>query len=422
MSKGQPEGDALRHVLLDATEALAASNGIEGVALRAVAVAAGKSTTAIFQHFGSKEGLLLASIEHALAKVAHWHDEWRASLGGLPLTREALAEVIAFYVQSQSTDSAARLCLETLFKSRQLPGVSGLLTEWDCMRRRFWEDLLSRSPYTHLAPILATYTAAEQGFAVSLSSEPRYALLLREAVLGLLDGCHGAHDPNQVTTPAIHWLEQNVVSPETLGGSDPKGTRGPVAAMERLIDRAAATIIEQGISGLNLRRLAAEVDVAPSLIVYHYGDFASFTRAAIWRAMMDDVPDYFDSSQGAAAGRGADRNWLADLERAVVAADGNHPAGFYVNYARILGQVSMLATRQPELRPLILQLRAIEGSGIHHASQTVWPRAFRLGRRTAASFAIWIKGQAILNEGLPPGSQATRASDALATLSILTGA
>ncbi|CAN5406632.1 hypothetical protein BH10PSE12_BH10PSE12_25470 [soil metagenome] len=411
-------GAGLRIALLEATEALIVTHGIEGVSLRAVSAAAGKSTTVIFQHFGGKEGLLLASVEHAIAKSRQRHDVLLVALDGLPQTAESLADAIAFYMLDQGRDPATRLYLEMLFKHRHLPEAAPLLRDRQATHRTFWGALLAGGRFARLAPLIATYSVAELGFAAALHREPGYALLLRETVLGLVEGCAGRLDPDRASVPLIAWMEERAFPREATDSQSP--VSAPAPAMQRLLDLAATMIIERGPAGLNLRRLATEANVAPSLIVYHYGDFASFVKAAIWRAIMHGLPIFLDTSQ-AATRPADDAAWLNDLTRATMPASDAGPAGFYVNYARILGQVGMLAHRQPEFLPLILQLRAIEGSGIHRASQTLWPARYRLGRANAAGFAIWIKGQAILNEALATGADSPGPDDVVNTLDNLVG-
>lgn len=399
----------LRDDLLAATEHAIATAGIENVSLRAVSAAVGKSTTVVFQNFGSKEGLLLAAAEVAVAKVTRQHADLRALLADMPQNPSDLASVIAFYVIEQSRDPANRLLLEALFKRRHLPQAAVLLQRWDAMRRAFWQARLEAGQFAALAPVIATYSIAEQGFACALSNNPGYAMLLRDTLTALFEGCEGTLDPDRGATPAIAWMAERA----TLPGPD--ATRSTVPAMERLLEHAAATILAEGVTGLNLRALAAAAGVAPSLIIYHYGDVASFTKAAIWRAMIEGLPRSLDATASAEPPRSD--GWRDELERATHPAGNGTPAGFYVNYARILGQLGLSASRDPDLLPLVLQLRAIEGVGIHRASHATWPPALRLGRANAAAFAIWIKGRAILNEALDPiGEAAETVAEAAAAL------
>ncbi|MGF7146718.1 AcrR family transcriptional regulator [Sphingomonas zeicaulis] len=384
----------LRADLISATLAAVATAGIDSLSLRAITATVGKSTTAVFQHFGGKDGLLLATMKDAVARSAAAHEALRAKLAGLPQTPDDLAAAIAFYILDQSRDPASRVCLELLFRHRQFPDAAPLLRDWDAMRRAFWHALLDDGPFAPLADVIATCSIIELGFASALGGEPGYALLLRGTLTALFECQAGTPVDRRASTAAIDWLMAGRFPDETM-------TAPPGAAMERLLDCAAATIIREGLAGLNVRRLASEAAVTPSLIVYHYGDFASFVNAAVWHAMMRGLPSMLNVDEPDARQPAADADrWRTELERATRPGEGDAPAGFYVNYARILGQLGMAAPRQPELVPLMLKLRVIEGLGIHRSSRLLWPDALKLGRPAAAGFAIWIKGRAILNEAL----------------------
>src|SRR5271163_2205174 len=70
MAKTQHERKAeTRRLLLDAAATLFAQHGIDAVSVDAVADAAGRTSGALYAHFGSKHGLLLALM-----------DEWSDSL------------------------------------------------------------------------------------------------------------------------------------------------------------------------------------------------------------------------------------------------------------------------------------------------------------------------------------------------------
>jgi len=62
-------GDATRQRLLDEAEAMFAERGYEGTSLRALVVAAEANIAAVNYHFRSKEGLLRAVVDRAMAPV-----------------------------------------------------------------------------------------------------------------------------------------------------------------------------------------------------------------------------------------------------------------------------------------------------------------------------------------------------------------
>lgn len=59
-----------REALLDAAATLFAERGVEGASIDAIAEAAGRTSGAVYDHFGSKDGLLFALLETWLDDVA----------------------------------------------------------------------------------------------------------------------------------------------------------------------------------------------------------------------------------------------------------------------------------------------------------------------------------------------------------------
>ena len=59
-----------RRALLDAAAALFAARGIEGASVDAVAAAAGRTSGAVYDHFGGKEGLVFALVEGWVDDIA----------------------------------------------------------------------------------------------------------------------------------------------------------------------------------------------------------------------------------------------------------------------------------------------------------------------------------------------------------------
>ena len=77
-----------RQALLDAAAELFAERGVEGASVDAVAEAAGRTSGAVYDHFGSKEGLLFALLEG-------WVDDVAAVTGAGLSTATSLEERMA---------------------------------------------------------------------------------------------------------------------------------------------------------------------------------------------------------------------------------------------------------------------------------------------------------------------------------------
>lgn len=70
MARQEDRRAQTRGALLDAAAALFAERGVEGASIDAIADAAGRTSGAVYDHFGSKEGLLFALLETWLDDVA----------------------------------------------------------------------------------------------------------------------------------------------------------------------------------------------------------------------------------------------------------------------------------------------------------------------------------------------------------------
>lgn len=77
-----------RRALLDAAAALFAERGVDGASIDAIAEAAGRTSGAIYDHFGGKEGLLFALLEG-------WVDDVAAVIGAELATASTLEERMA---------------------------------------------------------------------------------------------------------------------------------------------------------------------------------------------------------------------------------------------------------------------------------------------------------------------------------------
>lgn len=77
-----------RKALLDAAASLFAARGVEGASIDAIAEAAGRTSGAVYDHFGGKEGVLFALLEG-------WVDDVAAVIGAELATATTLEEQMA---------------------------------------------------------------------------------------------------------------------------------------------------------------------------------------------------------------------------------------------------------------------------------------------------------------------------------------
>lgn len=400
----------IRNALFSAAGEAMAQHGVEGLSLRSLTASVGKSTSLVFQQFGGKDGLLRETMGAMFERDRDFHNRFFGSLAGLELSEGLLSEVIQEYIRQRSSDITARAWLEAVYKSHQFPDIKPLVREWHLCRSGFWARLLEHTSFAALGSALPSYLVAEEAFASALLGRMDYTLLLRETVEAIIRGCAGKHDPASRRGPVGRWLEQRGDITAVVSSVDVP------PSMEALMQAAVEQIILSGVTGLNLKRIASEIKQAPSQIVYYFGDFATFRRMAIWRALMHALPVYLNKNQPQ---NRADTDWAKELARTTRIPSAENLAGFYVTYSRALGQTCLLASSDPTLEDFVLNLRLLEGDGIYNASQHNWDLQARLGRDTATSFALWIKGSAILNEAA--GLEGCDAELIRATAHILSG-
>lgn len=81
------EGEAARARLLDAAIRLFCRRGIGATGINAIVEASGVARMTLYSHFGSKEGLALAALEHEAATWRAWFFARLAANGGAPRDR-----------------------------------------------------------------------------------------------------------------------------------------------------------------------------------------------------------------------------------------------------------------------------------------------------------------------------------------------
>jgi AcrR family transcriptional regulator len=200
----------------------------------------------------------------------------------------------------------------------------------------------------------------------------------------------------------LAWVETRLSPPQPPGKLLQAGST-PL----RLLDIAADMIMEGGVGAITNRSVTQHAKASTSTILYHFGDMRTFLAQAVWHSVFREIPPYLDGRRPLEQERPADlgawsRLMAQTLKLATPASPGE--AGFYVKYARLIAQICVLARRDAAFQDLALLLRGPEGGGTYARREAVWPPQFVLTRQSAAHFAIWIKGRALLNSSLNPGA------------------
>lgn len=414
----RPEGgdgrDALRVQAIAAAMGIIADQGLAALSIRDLAQSIGKSTTVIVNLFQTKAGLLAAVAESGLGADAAFHARFLAQTDGAPLDRTTLRALAAGYITRRAAPQArfVRVWEEYLTDREACLAAGPQLQAWGQLQARAWTELLDRAPaFARLAPVLAPYLAMEGLYASALIGRADYELLLDESLDGLMAR---ALDTPPPATPVLDWIEAGLVPPQ------PPGLEAGSMKL-RLLDIAADLIMEGGVGAVTNRSVTQLAKASTSTILYHFGDMRTFLAQAIWHSVFREIPAYLDWRRPLDRSRPADlAAWselmAATLEPAPAGAPAD--AGFYVKYARLIAQICLLARRDPAFQDLAALLRGPEGGGTYARREAIWPPQFALTRMSAAHFAIWIKGRALLNAIEPTSTDGLKAQLQAAALAI----
>lgn len=181
--------------LLLTAERLFAHHGIDGVALRQIAAAAGSSNnSAVTYHFGSKDGLLRAIFSYRVNDLIGRRDRIRARIDPDDLRAAVEAHVLPMLEMAEDLDSSYLSFVEQL----QWAGASSvILNHGDVVRSRhqFVEDMHrllahlpepARSIRINQAQDLSLHVAAERERAVKRGDDrSTFALFVATTVDGL---------------------------------------------------------------------------------------------------------------------------------------------------------------------------------------------------------------------------------------------
>lgn len=380
-----------RETLLQLTLDAAATQGLDGVSLRAIASDAGASTTAIFQNYSGKAELIADAVRAACVRDEDFHRGLREQASALVRGHLGFADFIVSYVELRAAHAPARFLSEVLVKARDYPQCRADLVLWHDARLKFWASMIElQGVPAGFATIVADYVLMEEFYAFALVGQIQYRLLLHETARALCDAAF--HDGQSNTTNGSVSLALGV----TPYSARVPSSNGGHAVAGKLLAAAVQTINRGGIGAINQRAIAKAVGVSTAMIPYHFKDMRTFTTQAIWHALVQDIPVQLDPDQ---ENEGLPRSlpeWLSNLDALLQSGTAERDAGFYVSFSRLTGEASLMARRNPALLPLIEYLRGLEGWGTYRVGSAIKPLAQRIGRDHAAAFGVWIKAEAIL--------------------------
>jgi AcrR family transcriptional regulator len=203
--------------LLAAAATLFAEQGVDAVSVDAVAEAAGRTSGAVYDHFGSKQGLLLALL-----------DSWKDSLLTVLLAEVAVSDsadgqlaAVWENVAGSSGDQSGGWSLlehELWLRAARDPSVAEVLRRRDVEARRDnsrrlagWTAAVDARPSVGPDELAVLVKALLTGLAMQRSLDPasvsdRVAVAGLAALLGLPEGSRGPKRPHRSTSnrPSVH--------------------------------------------------------------------------------------------------------------------------------------------------------------------------------------------------------------------------
>lgn len=385
---------SLNEQLVNHSIELICTRGLENYSIRNVAAAAACSTTPITSRFKGKAGLLKAAQDDAYESDLAFHADISKQIAGMPINYITFPVFICNYVRQRSKLKIARFWSELLVKYDQGLSCKDSLKRWHDMRVDFWRLQLGRAEidfHPRLACFVADYIVMEELYSYELGDDIRYNLLLSESVKSLMEKSFNAPQINS-HGPVIRWLNND--SPDFPDFDNHE--RSELA--ERLLNLAGDAIRKGGIDALSQRTLTKKAGVSSAAIAYHFGNMANFTNEALWHVLLRELPAQFDPNKTARIKQTSLTEWVQSLRRLTRSKTEEKAPGFYNEYSRLTGQACLLARRDNSLLPLIKHLRQIDGWGTYRSGNTYWPDALHVDRGNAATFGIWIKGRAVLQD------------------------
>jgi AcrR family transcriptional regulator len=219
VSKTQQERRAeTRARLLAAAADLFAAQGVDAVSVDAVAEAAGRTSGAVYDHFGSKQGLLLALLDA-------WKDSVRTVLlAEVAVTASPQGQLAAVWegMTGDSDDPAGRWALlehELWLRAARDPEVAEVMRNRNAEARRFsahqlagWTSRTGARPSADPEELAVLVTALLAGLAMQRQLEPDAVsddLAVRglSALIGLPDVARPVGGPTPA--PGADHIPQN---------------------------------------------------------------------------------------------------------------------------------------------------------------------------------------------------------------------
>ncbi|MCS7007010.1 MAG: TetR/AcrR family transcriptional regulator, partial [Thermoleophilia bacterium] len=130
-ARGRTTAGDRRTRILDATCRVIARHGVRGLRVERVAEEAGTSVSLIYYYFGSRRGLVRATLEHANARAPSGHPLEFGERAGYEVVREALlAEISDDAATIENSSVWGEVLATSAFDARLRPTVRSAVEAW----------------------------------------------------------------------------------------------------------------------------------------------------------------------------------------------------------------------------------------------------------------------------------------------------
>jgi AcrR family transcriptional regulator len=331
---------------------LVAADGLKGLSLRPLAEQLGTTAPALIRRFGSKDEMVAALVEVAIAEDSAFLDGWLARIQALEVRDGALMAEVAEAVLSDLAGPEAgrtRFYCELLQAAASRPEIAEIVAAWSARRLAFWRAATQHLPMPEFAEILHGFSIGDAAYSLVLEDVTAYRWLrrlnLRRLCLGLIPA-DGSQDLRAYATFRAALDDLHGDQPATPPMSDWQA---------KAAGHISALIIAEGADAVTHRAIAARAGLANSTLAYHFP-----RQEDLLRAGLDDI--------------------VSKVRRATGATASDAPPDFNltaVQSSRATLALALAAGRMPSLKPVAADLRRQRGeSSVFYYERQYGERVF----------------------------------------------
>lgn len=331
---------------------LVAAEGLKGLSLRPLAEQLGTTAPALIRRFGSKDEMIAALVEVAVAEDAAFLDGWLARIRALDVRDGALMAEVAEAVLADLAGPEAgrtRFYCELLQAAASRPEIAEAVAAWSARRLAFWRAATDHLPTPELAEILHGFSVGDAAYSLVLEPVAAYRWLrrlnLRRLCCGLIPA-DGSQD--------LRAYKTFRAALDDLYGDEP--VTPPMSDLQaKAAGHISALIIAEGADAVTHRAIAARAGLANSTLAYHFP-----RQEDLLRAGLDDM--------------------VSKVRRATGATASDAPPDFNltaVQSSRATLALALAAGRMPSLKPVAADLRRQRGeSSVFYYERQYGERVF----------------------------------------------